>query len=153
MVEVEVRAAHNVLEACAQTDTIEKVVFTSSITAVIWRENRNWMPDLDERNWSEPNFCKKFKVLLTFFKKFNIPSEPIGYGFEFQIGLLLVFHTHNSLQSNVMIAVVACSFEDNGREDSMGFSHGQGSEHGVDQCGSVDGSEPIHNEPVPERSG
>ncbi|RWR81025.1 cinnamoyl-CoA reductase-like protein SNL6 [Cinnamomum micranthum f. kanehirae] len=62
MVEVEVRAAHNVLEACAQTDTIEKVIFTSSTTAVIWRENRNSMPDFDERSWSEPNFCKKFKL-------------------------------------------------------------------------------------------
>lgn len=62
MVEAEVRASHNVLEACAQTDTIEKVVFTSSITAVIWRENRKSMPDLNERNWSDPIFCKNFKV-------------------------------------------------------------------------------------------
>ncbi|KAM1919260.1 hypothetical protein FF1_023791 [Malus domestica] len=38
MAEAEVRAAHNVLEACAQTDTIHKVVFTSSVTAVIWRD-------------------------------------------------------------------------------------------------------------------
>ncbi|KAK7842547.1 tetraketide alpha-pyrone reductase 1 [Quercus suber] len=34
MAEVEVRAAHNVLEACARTDTIDKVVFTSSATAL-----------------------------------------------------------------------------------------------------------------------
>jgi hypothetical protein len=33
-VEKEVRAAHNVLEACAQTDAMERVVFTSSVTAV-----------------------------------------------------------------------------------------------------------------------
>ena len=65
MADVEVRAAHNVLEACAQTDTIEKVVFTSSITAVIWRDDRNSTPsDLDERNWSDVNFCRKFKVFL-----------------------------------------------------------------------------------------
>ncbi|KAJ8631982.1 hypothetical protein MRB53_025318 [Persea americana] len=62
MVEAEVRASHNVLEACAQTDTIEKVVFTSSITAVIWWENRKSIADLDERNWSDPIFCKKFKL-------------------------------------------------------------------------------------------
>ncbi|XWS58717.1 hypothetical protein CRYUN_Cryun08bG0058500 [Craigia yunnanensis] len=63
MAEVEVRAAHNVLEACAQTDTMEKVVFTSSVTAVIWNEGRNTASfDLDERNWSDINFCKKFKL-------------------------------------------------------------------------------------------
>ncbi|XVF56587.1 hypothetical protein PTKIN_Ptkin06aG0133100 [Pterospermum kingtungense] len=61
MAEVEVRAAHNVLEACAQTDTIEKVVFTSSVTAVIWNEGRS-TSSLDERNWSDINFCKKFKL-------------------------------------------------------------------------------------------
>ncbi|XP_020673358.1 cinnamoyl-CoA reductase-like SNL6 [Dendrobium catenatum] len=62
MVEVEVRAAHNVLEACAQADTVERVVFTSSVTAVIWKENRKLAEDVDERDWSEPNFCRKFKL-------------------------------------------------------------------------------------------
>ena len=62
-VETEVRAAHNVLEACAQTDAIDKVVFTSSATAVLWREDRNSLPsDLDERHWTDVNFCRKFKV-------------------------------------------------------------------------------------------
>ncbi|XP_050225804.1 cinnamoyl-CoA reductase-like SNL6 [Mercurialis annua] len=62
MADVEVRAAHNVLEACAQTDTIHKVVFTSSITAVIWSNDRNSTSDIDERNWSDINFCRKFKL-------------------------------------------------------------------------------------------
>jgi len=65
MADVEVRAAHNVLEACAQTETIDKVIFTSSATAVVWREDRKTMElDLDERHWSDVNFCRKFKVLL-----------------------------------------------------------------------------------------
>ncbi|GFY83958.1 hypothetical protein Acr_03g0007320 [Actinidia rufa] len=55
MAEVEVRTAHNILEACVQTDH-RKVVFTSSATAVIWRDDRNTMPDFDERNWSDVNF-------------------------------------------------------------------------------------------------
>ncbi|KAF8380708.1 hypothetical protein HHK36_028198 [Tetracentron sinense] len=65
MAEEEVRAAHNVLEACAQTDTIEKVVFTSSVTAVIWRESRDdckSTSDFDERNWSDVNFCRNYKL-------------------------------------------------------------------------------------------
>lgn len=63
MAEVEVRAAHNVLEACAQTDTIDKVVFTSSATAVVWKDDRkSSSTNLDERHWSDINFCRKFKL-------------------------------------------------------------------------------------------
>ncbi|XP_022156859.1 cinnamoyl-CoA reductase-like SNL6 [Momordica charantia] len=64
MEEVEVRAAHNVLEACAQTQTIHKVVFTSSVTAVVWGQHRNSssLSHLDERFWSDPHFCRKFKL-------------------------------------------------------------------------------------------
>ncbi|KAF5442563.1 hypothetical protein F2P56_035207 [Juglans regia] len=63
MAEEEVREAHNVLEACAQTESIDKVVFTSSITAVIWRDARNSMPsDFDETHWSDINLCRKFKL-------------------------------------------------------------------------------------------
>lgn len=61
MGEVEVRAAHNVLEACAQTDTIEKVVFTSSATTIIWGHDA---PSIDERHWTDINFCRKFKVSI-----------------------------------------------------------------------------------------
>lgn len=76
MGELEVRAAHNVLEACAWTDSIDKVVFTSSATAVIWRDCQqrdDALPKVpspsshsrvDERNWSDINFCKKFKVMI-----------------------------------------------------------------------------------------
>ncbi|KAF4357978.1 hypothetical protein F8388_008486 [Cannabis sativa] len=63
MADVEVRAAHNVLEACGQTDTIEKVIFSSSITAVVWRNDRTSMlSDLDERHWSDVNLCRNFKL-------------------------------------------------------------------------------------------
>lgn len=63
MAEVEVRAAHNVLEACAQTETIDKVVLTSSATAVFWREDRkSSSSDFDERHWSDVSFCRKHKV-------------------------------------------------------------------------------------------
>ncbi|KAM3397181.1 cinnamoyl-CoA reductase-like SNL6 [Capsicum galapagoense] len=65
MGEVEVRAAHNVLEACAQIDTVEKVVFTSSATAIIWgheNDQNSASMHLDERHWSDINFCRKFKL-------------------------------------------------------------------------------------------
>ncbi|PNT67964.1 hypothetical protein BRADI_3g34280v3 [Brachypodium distachyon] len=62
MVEVEVRAAQNVLEACAQTDTMERVVFTSSVTAVVWKDGHKLVDAFDERNWSDLAFCRKFKL-------------------------------------------------------------------------------------------
>ncbi|WVZ57776.1 hypothetical protein U9M48_008119 [Paspalum notatum var. saurae] len=66
-VETEVRAAHNVLEACAQTDTMERVVFTSSVTAVVWKPPPPPPPQpqgevADERSWSDLAFCRKFKL-------------------------------------------------------------------------------------------
>ncbi|TQD68756.1 hypothetical protein C1H46_045711 [Malus baccata] len=69
MTEVEVRAAHNVLEACARTETIDKVVFTSSATAVLWRNDRKSTTldlDLDERHWTDVNFCRSFKVNIIY---------------------------------------------------------------------------------------
>ncbi|CAN6305749.1 unnamed protein product [Urochloa humidicola] len=75
-VETEVRAAHNVLEACAQTDAMERVVFTSSVTAVVWNgaaaaaaghneelEHEHEHPlVVDEKCWSDLAFCRKFKL-------------------------------------------------------------------------------------------
>ncbi|VFQ63585.1 unnamed protein product [Cuscuta campestris] len=60
MGEIEVRAAHNVVEACTHTTTIDKVVFTSSATAVVWA--RGSLHPLDERNWSDISLCKNLKV-------------------------------------------------------------------------------------------
>ncbi|CAI0427663.1 unnamed protein product [Linum tenue] len=62
MVDLEVRGAINVVEACAQTDSIAKIVFTSSLTAAIWRENICSEKDVDERSWSDQSFCRKFKL-------------------------------------------------------------------------------------------
>lgn len=82
MAEIEVRAAHNVLEACAQTNTLEKVIFTSSATAVVWTETRNDSPsssaDVDERSWSDINFCKKYKVLIQITVKSSKPMFLLG---------------------------------------------------------------------------
>ncbi|CAN1246575.1 Cinnamoyl-CoA reductase-like SNL6 [Linum grandiflorum] len=74
MADVEVRAAHNALEACAQTPTVHKVVFTSSATAVLWKEDRSSSsyssPSastscsklINESSWSSVPLCRKFKA-------------------------------------------------------------------------------------------
>ncbi|XP_031388174.1 cinnamoyl-CoA reductase-like SNL6 [Punica granatum] len=61
-VDIEARGAINVVEACAQTEGIEKVVFSSSMAAAIWRDNIGSDNDVDERSWSDQDFCRKLKL-------------------------------------------------------------------------------------------
>lgn len=62
MVDLEVRGAINVIEACAQTCSIHKIVFASSLTAAIWRDNLASEKDIDERSWSDQHLCRKLKL-------------------------------------------------------------------------------------------
>ncbi|PIN02603.1 Flavonol reductase/cinnamoyl-CoA reductase [Handroanthus impetiginosus] len=62
MVDLEVRGAINVIEACAQTESIWKIVFSSSLTAAVWRQNICSQKDVDERSWSDQEFCRKLKL-------------------------------------------------------------------------------------------
>ncbi|KAI7993004.1 Cinnamoyl-CoA reductase-like SNL6 [Camellia lanceoleosa] len=62
MIDLEVRGAINVVEACAQAESIEKIVFNSSLTAAIWGENICSEKDVDERSWSDHEFCRKTKL-------------------------------------------------------------------------------------------
>ncbi|CAI9098605.1 OLC1v1035284C1 [Oldenlandia corymbosa var. corymbosa] len=61
-VDYEVMGAINVVEACAHTASIEKIVFSSSLTAAIWRENIFSQKDVDERTWSDQEYCTKKKL-------------------------------------------------------------------------------------------
>ncbi|KAG9456073.1 hypothetical protein H6P81_000581 [Aristolochia fimbriata] len=61
-VDMEVRGAINVVEACAQVDSVGKMVFSSSLTAAIWRENISLVKDVDEKSWSDPELCRNLKL-------------------------------------------------------------------------------------------
>lgn len=67
MVDLEVRGAINVVEACAQTQSVEKIVFSSSLAAAIWRDDISSEKDVDEKSWSDPEFCRKLKVSASIF--------------------------------------------------------------------------------------
>lgn len=63
MVDLEVRGAINVIEACAQTFSIHKIVFTSSLASAVWRDNfSSDHKDIDERSWTDQNLCRKLKL-------------------------------------------------------------------------------------------
>ncbi|KAF8053373.1 hypothetical protein N665_1424s0014 [Sinapis alba] len=61
-VDLEVRGAINVVEACGRTESIEKIVFSSSLTASIWRDNIGTQKDVDEKCWSDQDFCRNKKL-------------------------------------------------------------------------------------------
>jgi len=88
MAEIEVQAAHNALEACAQTETIEKVVFTSSVAAAIWRDDGDYNVNaVDERHWSDANLCKKLKLWYALAKTL---SERAAWALAMDRGLNMV---------------------------------------------------------------
>nr|UUJ74921.1 cinnamoyl-CoA reductase [Cephalotaxus hainanensis] len=87
MAEVEVRAAHNVLEACAHTETIEKVVFTSSLAAVVWGDDRNSISDLHEKHWSDAILCRKLKLWYALAKTL---SEKTAWALAMDRGVNMV---------------------------------------------------------------
>lgn len=60
--DLEVRGAINVVEACGRTESIDKIVFSSSLTASIWRDNIGTQKDVDEKCWSDQDFCRNKKV-------------------------------------------------------------------------------------------
>ncbi|CAF1929506.1 unnamed protein product [Brassica oleracea] len=61
-VDLEVRGAINVVEACERTESIDKIVFSSSsLTASILRDNIGTQKDVDEKCWSDQDFCRNKK--------------------------------------------------------------------------------------------
>lgn len=64
MAEIEVRAAENVMEACARTSSIKRCVFTSSLSACVWQDNEqsDHTPVINHGSWSTESLCKDKKV-------------------------------------------------------------------------------------------
>ena len=59
------RGTINVLRSCVRAGTVRRVVFTSSVTAVVWTgdaDKEDGHLAVDERCWSDLAFCRKFKV-------------------------------------------------------------------------------------------
>ena len=62
----EVRGVLNVVEACANTPSVTKLVLTSCLSTILWdRENYSETGAiLDEKNWTDLDFCRKQKVIM-----------------------------------------------------------------------------------------
>ena len=75
MVDVEARAAENVVRVCARTPTVKKCVMTSSLLACVWREDRTQgqgqgqghegCPVINHDCWSDESLCTDKKVIFS----------------------------------------------------------------------------------------
>lgn len=63
IIDNEVRGVLNVVEACSNTSSVRKLVLTSCLSSVLW--DRQYYASgvlLDEKNWSDLEFCRKEKM-------------------------------------------------------------------------------------------
>ena len=62
----EVGGVLNVVEACANTHSVTKLVLTSCLSTILW-DRQYYLEEtsvvLDEKNWTDLDFCRKKKVL------------------------------------------------------------------------------------------
>jgi hypothetical protein len=69
MIDLEVRGALNVVEACSNA-AVKRLVLTSSLSAMVWDQQRNAGTEgaynrcIDEKCWSNLDFCRAKKVRL-----------------------------------------------------------------------------------------
>lgn len=61
MADFEVRGALNVVEACANT-SVKRLVLTSSLSALVWDQQRSAEKVIDEKCWSNLDLCRSKKV-------------------------------------------------------------------------------------------
>lgn len=59
MAEIEVKAAENVIKACARTASVRNCVLTSSLLACIWRDGTidELSPVINHNSWSDESLC------------------------------------------------------------------------------------------------
>jgi nucleoside-diphosphate-sugar epimerase len=76
----------NVLASCAKAQT-KKVVFTSSISAIIFTNKRNSTGGIDESLWSDEDYCRENKMWYFLSKTL---AEKAAWNFANEKGLNMV---------------------------------------------------------------
>lgn len=61
MADFEVRGTLNIVEACANS-SVKRLVLTSSLAAMVWDQQRHADKVIDEKCWSNMDFCRSKKV-------------------------------------------------------------------------------------------
>lgn len=64
-IDYEVQSALNVVEACAAAESVKRLVFTSSVSAIVCGRRTGNLGDgeiMDEKCWTNPEFCREKKL-------------------------------------------------------------------------------------------
>ena len=61
MTDFEVRGTLNIVEACANS-SVKRLVLTSSLSTMVWDQQRHPEKVIDEKCWSNLDFCRSKKV-------------------------------------------------------------------------------------------
>ena len=65
LIDPAVKGTLNVLASCVKNPTVKRVVFTSSMAAVLWSgKPLNAEVEVDETWFSDPEFCNQVKIMV-----------------------------------------------------------------------------------------
>ncbi|CAM6085837.1 unnamed protein product [Calypogeia fissa] len=111
VVDAEVRGTLNVVEACASTASVKRLVLTSSASAVAFdtRKDSNMTgteKPLDERSWSNVDFCRKSKAWSAVAKTV---AEKAAWSLARDRGVKLLVMNPAIVVSRDMIGMTKCT--------------------------------------------
>ncbi|CAN8238868.1 unnamed protein product [Cochlearia groenlandica] len=57
-----IKGTTNVMNSCAKSNTLKRIVLTSSCSSIRYRFDATKASPLNESHWSDPNYCKQFNL-------------------------------------------------------------------------------------------
>lgn len=57
-----IKGTTSVMNSCAKSKTLKRIVLTSSCSSIRYRFDATEASPLNESHWSDPDFCKRFNV-------------------------------------------------------------------------------------------
>ncbi|KAL2899119.1 Tetraketide alpha-pyrone reductase 2 [Bienertia sinuspersici] len=68
LIEPSIKGTLNVLKSCIKATTVKRVVYTSSCSAIRYREDIQHISPLNESHWSDPDYCKRHNLWYAYAK-------------------------------------------------------------------------------------
>ncbi|KAJ8631052.1 hypothetical protein MRB53_024375 [Persea americana] len=63
-----IKGTVNVLKSCAKANSVKRVVLTSSCSAIRYRDDATQASPLNESQWSDPEYCKRYNLWYPYAK-------------------------------------------------------------------------------------
>ncbi|XP_010926052.1 tetraketide alpha-pyrone reductase 2 [Elaeis guineensis] len=89
LIDPAIRGTANVLKSCSKASSVRRVVLTSTCAAVRYRDDATAVSPLDESHWSDPEYCKRYKMWYAYAKTLA-EKEAWQLAKEYGIDLVVV---------------------------------------------------------------